>query len=170
MTQPEPPAPTRWQGVPLPPSFGSDLGRAVPVALRRGLAVSFVALLLGQIPPLIVNLGGGGLAIATQLRMGWLYTVAANAASIRIDEFSRSTGDPVLYGVATLRLALLTFTIVIIWMLVRAGAAVARQVADRPSRRASRVPSWPSRTRHPWRSSPCSWICGSRQEAGSCPT
>ncbi|HEY5861265.1 MAG TPA: hypothetical protein VIX62_13365, partial [Actinomycetota bacterium] len=123
MTQPEPPAPARWQEVPPAPSLGNDLRRAAPVALRRGLTVSFVALLLGQLPPLAFNLGGAGLAIATQLRLGWLYTVAANAAAIRIDEFSTATGDPVLYGVANFRLALLTLTAVIVWMLVRAGAA-----------------------------------------------
>ena len=136
MTQQEPPAPARWQEAPPQPSVGSDLGRAIPVALRRGLTVSFVALLLGQLPPLAVNLGGGGLAIVTQLRMGWLYTVAANVGAIRIEELSGSSGDPVVYGVATFRLALLTFTAVIVWMLVRAGAASARQVTDRPSRRA----------------------------------
>lgn len=136
MTQPEPPAPARWQEVPPAPSLGADLGRAAPVALRRGLTASFVVLLLGQLPPLAVNLGGGGLAIATQLRLGWLYSVAANAAAIRIDEFSRSTGDPALLGVATFRLALLSFTAVIVWILVRAGAASARQVTDRALRRA----------------------------------
>ena len=136
MTQPEPPAPARWQEVPPVASFGSDLGRAVPVALRRGLSVSLVALMLGQLPPLVVNLGGGGLAIVTQLRMGWLYTVAANAGAIRIDEFSGSSDDSVLYGAATVRIAVLTFTAVIVWMLVRAGAASARQVTDLPARRA----------------------------------
>lgn len=133
MTEAEPPAPPRSE-VPAVPSAGSDLVRAVPVAIRRGLAVSLAAILLGQVPPLVMNLGGGGLAIATQVRLGWFYTAAANAASIRVG--ATPAGGGALDDLAQVRIVVLTFTAIVLWMLTRAGGATARQVADRPVRRA----------------------------------
>jgi hypothetical protein len=136
MTDPEPPALARWEAAPATPSWLSDLRRAAPVAIRRGGTVALVALGLGQLPPLIVNMGGADLAIATQLKIGWFYTVAANAASIRFGERSIDGGATVPVGFTTIRLAMLTFTLVLVWMIVRAGSASARRVNDAPARRA----------------------------------
>lgn len=133
MTEREPPALPRPE-VPTTPSFASDLIRAVPVAIRRGLAVSLAAILLGQVPPLLVNLAGGGLAITTQLRLGWFYTAAANAGAIRFGAVE--AGGTALDDLALVRIVPLTFTAILLWMLTRAGAEAARQVADRPVRRA----------------------------------
>ena len=113
----------------------SRLARA-PVAARGGLLVAVAAIVLGQLPPLLVNLLGGGLAVSTQVRMGWLYTAASNAVSIRIEGLSATAGELEPLGTATFRLALLTVTFVLGWLLLRAGAAAARTVSDSPVRRA----------------------------------
>ncbi len=136
MTQDESPPSQRWKEVPPAPSFATELRRAGPVALWRGFMVAVAAVLLGQLIPLAVNLNGAGLAIVTQLRLGWLYTVAANAASIRIDGSSESAAEALLGGIVVIRLAALTFTAVLLWMLVRAGAASATAASDAPARRA----------------------------------
>ena len=65
-------------GVPTKPR-PRDLRAALPTAAGGGFLVAAAALALGQIPPLLVNLFGGGLALSTQIRLGWLYTAAANA-------------------------------------------------------------------------------------------
>jgi hypothetical protein len=116
--------------------LSEDLRRAAPVAARGGLVVAAAAIVIGQIPPLATNVFGGGLAISTQLRMGWLYTAASNAVAIRIGELSESGAELERFGTATLRLALLTVTFALGWLLVRAGAGSAGRVTDRPGRRA----------------------------------
>ena len=98
--------------------------------------MAVAAIVLGQLPPLVVNLLGGGLAVSTQVRMGWLYTAASNAVSIRIEGLSATAGELEPLGTATFRLALLTVTFVFGWLLLRAGAAAARRVSDSPVRRA----------------------------------
>jgi hypothetical protein len=113
-----------------------DLRRAAPVAARGGLLVAAAAVVLGQLPPLLVNVFGGGIAVSTQLRMGWLYTAASNAVSITIEGSSQTDGGPEPFGTVTFRLALLTVTFVLGWLLMRAGAAAARRVGDAPGRRA----------------------------------
>ena len=47
----------------------------------RSLCAAAVAV-LGQAPPSLVNLAGGGLAVVTQLRLGWLYTMVGHAVAI----------------------------------------------------------------------------------------
>jgi hypothetical protein len=116
--------------------LSADLRRAAPVAARGGLLVAVAAIVLGQLPPMVVNLVGGGLAVSTQVRMGWLYTAASNAVSIRIEGLSATAGELEPFGTATFRLALLTVTFVLGWLLLRAGAAAARRVSDTPVRRA----------------------------------
>ncbi|HEY5861294.1 MAG TPA: hypothetical protein VIX62_13520, partial [Actinomycetota bacterium] len=73
--------------------LSADLRLAAPVAARGGLLVAVAAIVLGQLPPLLVNLLGGGLAVSTQVRMGWLYTAASNAVSIRIEGLSAAAGE-----------------------------------------------------------------------------
>ena len=58
------------------PSFTGDLAAATPVALAGGLLSAGAVTLLGQVPPLLVNIVGGGLAVSTQVRLGWLTTMA----------------------------------------------------------------------------------------------
>ena len=59
------------------PSFTGDLAAAAPVALAGGAPVRRRGAPLGQVPPLLVNIVGGGLAVSTQVRLGWLTTMAA---------------------------------------------------------------------------------------------
>jgi hypothetical protein len=117
---------------PEAPPLRTDLARAIPVAIRGGLLAALLAAAIGQTPPLAVNLTGGGLAIVTQLTLGWLYTVASNAVAVEVRGLGSGRVEIVA---ATIRLALLTCTAVLIWALVRAGSATARRVADRPVRR-----------------------------------
>jgi hypothetical protein len=136
VTDPAPdPAGTRTDTDPDRP-LSEDLRRAGPVAARGGLLVAAAAIVIGQIPALATNVFGGGLAISTQVRMGWLYAAAFNGVAIRIGQFSEAGAELERFGTATVRLALLTVTFVLAWLLVRAGAAAARRVADRPGRRA----------------------------------
>ncbi|HVD71666.1 MAG TPA: hypothetical protein VNG34_12520 [Actinomycetota bacterium] len=116
--------------------LSTDLRRAGPVAARGGLLVAVAAIALGQLPHLVVNLLGGGLAVSTQVRMGWLYTAASNAVSIRIEGSGGAAGVLEPLGTATFRLVLLTVTFMLGWLLLRAGAAAARRVSDTPVRRA----------------------------------
>jgi hypothetical protein len=115
------------------PSAATDLRRAMPVAARRGGLVAVLALGMGQIPPLIMNLAGAHLAVVTELRLGWLYTVASNVAPIRMERFDDSGGS---LGIVTFRIGLLTITILVLWALAAAGARTAEVVAARPVRRA----------------------------------
>lgn len=114
-------------------SLGADLRRAAPGAARRGVLVAALALGLGQIPPLVMNLAGAGLAVVTELRLGWLYTVASNVAPIHLERFDREGGS---LGVLTFRIGLLSVTALLVWALAAAGARTADEVAATPIRRA----------------------------------
>ena len=119
------------------PTLGEDLRRAAPVAVRGGALAAAAAIVMGQLPPLALNLFGGGLAVSTQVRLGWLYTAASNVIAIRIGEFGETDAGLQRFGTATLRIAALTLTVVLGWLLVRAGVAAARRVSDAPGRRAA---------------------------------
>jgi hypothetical protein len=91
-----------------------------------------LALGLGQIPPLIMNLAGAGLAVVTELRLGWLYTVGSSIAPVRMERFDDAGGS---LGVVTFRIGLLTITLLLLWALAAAGARVGEEVAARSVRR-----------------------------------
>lgn len=116
-------------------SWGDDLRGAGPAAVRAGALVALVALVIGQLVPLVINLAGGGLAVATQVRLGWLYTAAANAVPISVGEFSVQGGQLVRSGTLSLSIALLSLTAVLIWALYLAGSVAAKRVSDVPVRR-----------------------------------
>ncbi len=115
-------------------SFGRDLIYATPVAVLRATAAALAVAALGQIPPSLVNVAGGGLAVQTQLRVGWLYTMAGHAASIRAIG-SSGVIEGLEAGVVSVRLGMLTIAAVAIAMLVMGARATARRVDDVGARR-----------------------------------
>ena len=89
-------------------------------AAGRGALAALAATLLGQIPPLLIDLFGGGLAVATAVRIGWLYTLTFNHVAIRIVGIAPDTG----YAI-TFEGAVLGGTALVVWLLFRIGAAEA---------------------------------------------
>lgn len=110
-------------------SLTRDLIASTPVALLRAMAAVLAVAALGQVPPSLVNVAGGGLAVQTQLRVGWLYTMAGHAVSIRATGSGGSI-DGLGAGVVSLRLGMLTIAAVAITMLVVGARATARRVDD----------------------------------------
>lgn len=128
---------TEAAGTPAAP-LARDLRAATPVALVGGALCASAVAALGQLPPLLVNLTGAGLAVVTQVRLGWLYTMAGHAVAIQVDGLD-ATGDTT--GEATvdlvvLRLGLLTITAAAVCLLALAARGSARRVDDWGSRRA----------------------------------
>ena len=115
-------------------SLTRDLVAAIPVAVLRAAAAALAVAALGQVSPSLVNVAGGGLAVETQLRVGWLYTMAGHAVSIR----ATGSGGPVgglEVGVVSVRLGMLTIAAVAVAMLVTGARATARRVDDAGVRR-----------------------------------
>ena len=73
--------------------------------------------------------GRRGLAVATQLRVGWLYTMAGHAVAITATG-SGGAVDGLGVGVVGVRLGMLTIAAVAVAMLVVAARAPARRVHD----------------------------------------
>ncbi len=107
---------------------GRDLLGAAPIAVLRGAAAALAVAALGQVPPSLVNLAGGGLAVQTQVRVGWLYTMAGHAASVRATGSGGAVDD--LRGVVDVRLGLLTITGAAVVLLAFGARATARRVGD----------------------------------------
>ena len=84
---------------------------------------------LGQVPPSLVNVAGGGLAVPTQLRVGWLYTMAGHAVAITATG-SGGAVEGLGAGVVGVRLGMLTIAAVAVAMLVFGARATARRVDD----------------------------------------
>ena len=115
-------------------SFTRDLLGAAPVVVLRAAAAAFAVAALGQLPPALVNVAGGGLTLPTQLRVGWLYTMAGHAVSIT----ATGTGGAVEglgAGVLRVRLGLLTIAAVSVAMLAFGARAAASRVDDIGARR-----------------------------------
>jgi hypothetical protein len=115
-------------------SFTRDLLGAAPVIVLRAAAASFAVAALGQLPPSLVNVAGGGLALPTQLRVGWLYTMAGHAVSITATG-SGGAVEGLGAGVLHVRLGLLTIAVVAVAMLAFGARAAARRVDDVGARR-----------------------------------
>jgi hypothetical protein len=81
-----------------------------------------------------VNVAGGGLAVPTQLRVGWLYTMAGHAVSITATGSGGSV-DGLGSGVLRVRLGMLTIAVVAVAMLAFGARAAARRVDDVGARR-----------------------------------
>ncbi|MGZ8631310.1 MAG: hypothetical protein ACXWZF_10135 [Actinomycetota bacterium] len=116
-------------------SLARDMRDAAPAALVGGTLCAAAVAALGQVPPLLVNLAGGELAITTQVRLGWLYAMAGHAVAIE------ATGlDAAVDGAAsdeiTVRLGMLTIAAFAIWVLALAARGTARRVDDSGPRRA----------------------------------
>ena len=75
-------------------SFTRDLLGATPVAVLRAAAAAFALAAIGQLPPSLVNVAGGGLALPTQLRVGWLYTMAGARGVDQRDRLGRRGRGP----------------------------------------------------------------------------
>jgi hypothetical protein len=112
---------------------GGGLRAAVPVALARGLAAFVVVSLAGQIPPLLIQLFGGGLAWVTALKLGWLYTLMYHHVAIEL----RGQGSPdgAVVEVVHVGVALLTGTALALWLLYRGGCAAGRAAGGGSLRR-----------------------------------
>ena len=115
-------------------SFTRDLLGAAPVLVLRAAAAAFAVAALGQLPPSLVNVAGGGLALPTQLRVGWLYTMAGHAVSITATG-SGGAVEGLGAGVLRVRLGLLTIAAVAVAMLAFGARAAARRVDDVGARR-----------------------------------
>lgn len=111
-----------------------DLLSAAPTSALRGAVAAFVVAVFGQAPPFLVDLAGGGLALVTQLRVGWLYTMAGHAVSITASGSGGSVAG--LGGVFDLRLGMLTIAALGVAMLVTGARVTARRVRDAGARRA----------------------------------
>ncbi|MDH5223511.1 MAG: hypothetical protein OEW66_09310 [Actinomycetota bacterium] len=123
-------------GVAEPPaaSFTHDLLDATPIAVLRAIAAVLGVAALGQVPPALVNVAGGGLAVSTQLRVGWLYTMAGHAVSIAATGSGGSV-EGIASGVVGVRLGLLTVAACAVAMLAIGARAVALRVEDVGARR-----------------------------------
>lgn len=115
-------------------SAAHDLLAAAPASALRGAVAALVVAASGQAPPFLVDLAGGGLALVTQLRVGWLYTMAGHAVSITATGSGGSVAG--LGGVFDLRLGMLTIAALGVAMLVTGARATARRVHDAGARRA----------------------------------
>ena len=109
-------------------SFARDLAGSFPVAVGGACASALAVLALGQVPPMLLNAAGGGLALSTQLKVGWFYTMAGHAVAIRF------SGEPSVDGFGagelSVRFGMLTVTVLAIAGLVLSGRAAARSVDD----------------------------------------
>ena len=115
-------------------SFTRDMLGAAPVAVLRAGAAAFAGAALGQLPPSLVNVAGGGLAVPTQLRVGWLYTMAGHAVSITATGSGGSV-EGLGSGVLGVRFGMLTIAAVAVAMLAFGARAAARRVDDVGARR-----------------------------------
>ena len=115
-------------------SLTRDLIASTPVALLRAMAAALAVAAIGQVPPSLVNVAGGGLAVQTQLRVGWLYTMAGHAVSIDATGSGGSV-DGLGGNVVSVRLGMLTIAAVAAAMLVAGARATARRVDDVGARR-----------------------------------
>ena len=98
-------------------------------AVGRGALAALVATLLGQLPPLLIDLFGGGLAVATAVRIGWFYTLGFNHVAIRIVGIAPDAGNAI-----TFEGAVLGGTALVVWLLFRIGAALGTASAGGRSR------------------------------------
>jgi hypothetical protein len=105
-----------------------ELLAAAPTAAVRGVPAVVAVAAAGQAPPFLVDLAGGGLAVVTQLRVGWLYTMAGHAVSITATGSGGSVDG--LGGVFDLRLGLLSIAALGVAILVSGARATARRVRD----------------------------------------
>ena len=110
-------------------SFTRDLLGAVPIAVLRAAAAALAVAALGQVPPSLVNVAGGGLAVPTQLRVGWLYTMAGHAVAITATGAGGAV-EGLGAGVVDIRLGMLTIAAVAVAVLVFGARATARRVDD----------------------------------------
>ena len=81
-----------------------------------------------------MNVAGGGLAVPTKLRVGWLYTMAGHAVSITATGSGGSV-EGLGSGVLRVRLGMLTIAAVAVAMLAFGARAAARRVDDVGARR-----------------------------------
>lgn len=111
----------------------SDRGGELPSALRiaawRGSAAFAVVALAGQIPPLLIQVFGGGLAWITAVKLGWLYMLSFHRVAIEVRGLSLPARETT--QLVHVQIALLTGTALALWLLYRAGAAAASRAGDR---------------------------------------
>jgi hypothetical protein len=94
---------------------GTGLRAALAIAVRGGLLAFVATAAVAQIPPLMIEIFGGGFALSTALKLGWFYELAFHRVGIVV---SGTAGFQ-----AHLSVAFLTGTAFVVWMLFRAGRA-----------------------------------------------
>ena len=94
---------------------GTGVRAALAVVVRGGLLAFVATALVAQIPPLAIELFGGGLALSTALKLGWFYELAFHRVGIAVSSTAGFEGH--------LSVAFLSGTAFVIWMLFRAGRA-----------------------------------------------
>ena len=61
---------------------GTGLRAALAIAVRGGLFAFVATAAVAQIPPLVIEIFGGGLALSTALKLGWFYELAFHRVGI----------------------------------------------------------------------------------------
>jgi hypothetical protein len=96
---------------------GRGLRAAMPAAIVAGLIAFALVALSAQLIPIVIDVFGGGLVVSTALKLGWLYELAFHRVGIELSGTGGESG-----GMAV---AFLTGTALALWVLFRAGRAVA---------------------------------------------
>ena len=102
-------------------SVSSDRGlrAAMPTAIKAGLIAFGLVALSAQLVPVAIDVFGGGLAMSTAVRLGWLYELAFHRVGVDVAGTGGASGRA--------SFAFLTGTAFALWVLFRAG----RVAADR---------------------------------------
>lgn len=97
---------------------GPGLRGAIAVAVRGGIVAFALVWLAAQIAPAMIEGFGGGLALPTALKLGWLYELAIHHVGIDVTAIGVEIGR--------LFVTFLLGTGLALWLLFRAGRAAAR--------------------------------------------
>ncbi len=109
-------------------SVTRDLAGSFPIAVAGACASTLAVVAIGQVPPMLLNAAGGGLAVSTQLKVGWFYTMAGHAVAIRFS--GAGSVDGFGAGELSVRFGMLTIAVLAIACLALSGRAAARSVED----------------------------------------
>jgi hypothetical protein len=109
---------------PVPPEAqiaegGGGSWAAWPFAVKGGLLAFLATAIAAQIVPISIDVFGGGLAVSTALKLGWLYELTFHRVAIDVTGAGGATGR--------ISIAFLSGTGFAVWALYRAGRTAARR-------------------------------------------